>query len=236
MARKELIVALDFASREQALAMATTLSGRVRWLKVGLELFCRTGPEIVATLKKLGFKVFLDLKFMDIPNTVRGAVASACRSGADMLTIHLMGGEAMATAALDGTRAAENHSPLLIGVSVLTSMTKEDLCFAPAMHGDLEEAVLTLSDHARKWGLDGIVCSGQEVQRVREQSPHPFAIVTPGIRMGNQNTADDQQRVSTPEAAVAAGSDYLVVGRPITRAGDPVHAAQCYLDAIEEYA
>jgi orotidine-5'-phosphate decarboxylase len=233
MTRKELIVALDFPSQKQAVAMAEALSGHVRWLKVGLELFCRTGPEIISILKSLGFKVFLDLKFMDIPNTVRGAVASACAAGADMLTIHLMGGQAMAAAALEGTRATTSQRPLLIGVSILTSMSGADLPFAAA-HVNLEETVLDLAGHARKWGLDGIVCSGQEVQRVRQQSPRPFAIVTPGIRLSDQEGKDDQKRVSTPEVAVAAGSDYLVVGRPITRADDPVHASLCYLDAIEE--
>ncbi len=234
MSPKELIVALDFPSQEEAMAMARTLSGHVRWLKVGLELFCRTGPDIVSQLEALGFKIFLDLKFMDIPNTVRGAVASASASGAHMLTIHLMGGEAMARAALQGVQESGSNRPLIVGVTVLTSMTPSDLALITDKPRDMGDTVVSLARQARNWGLDGIVCSGQEVQRVRHHSPQPFAIVTPGIRLGNHAAPDDQKRVATPEAALHAGSDYIVVGRPITRSTDPIQSAQRFLEAMKE--
>ncbi|GAU07514.1 orotidine-5'-phosphate decarboxylase [Desulfoplanes formicivorans] len=235
MTSQKLIVALDFPSREQALAMARTLSGHVRWVKVGLELFCRTGPEIVSTLDNLGFKVFLDLKFMDIPHTVQGAVTSACAAGADMLTIHVTGGQAMVQAALRGARMAGKKPPLLIGVTVLTSMSSNDLALVAGRSRNLEDTVSSMAHQARTWGLDGIVCSGQEVQRIRQQCPEPFTIVTPGIRLKKDlDSEDDQKRVTTPKAALRAGSSYLVVGRPITRATDPVGTIQRYLDTIEE--
>jgi orotidine-5'-phosphate decarboxylase len=234
MSTKELIVALDFPSRDQALDMARSLSGHVRWVKVGLELFCRTGPEIVPTLARMGFKVFLDLKFMDIPHTVQGAVASACATGADMLTIHLTGGQAMARAARQAVREASRKPPLLMGVTVLTSMSPVDLGMDADQSCTLEDTVVSMACKAHAWGLDGIVCSGQEVPRIRQQCPTPFAIVTPGIRLESPDTGDDQKRVTTPQAALDAGSNYLVVGRPITRAADPVGTAQRYLDAVEE--
>ncbi|PIE69340.1 MAG: orotidine-5'-phosphate decarboxylase [Deltaproteobacteria bacterium] len=235
MSSPELIVALDFPSEKEAMSMARTLAGHVRWLKVGLELFCRTGPTWVQRLKDMGFHIFLDLKFMDIPHTVQGAVASACAAGADMLTIHLLGGQAAAKAACQSVREAE-HPPVLLGVTVLTSMCPADLALlSPAQqHPDLTQTVLTLAVKAQTWGLDGIVCSGQEVADIRQHCRTPFTLVTPGIRLGDPQKNDDQQRVTTPQAAVSAGSDYLVVGRPITRSSNPLQSAHSFLNAIKE--
>ncbi len=231
---KDLIIALDVPSQDEALTLAHALCGHVRWVKVGLELFCRTGPGLISLLKEMGFKVFLDLKFMDIPNTVKGAVASACATGADMLTIHLMGGEAMAHAALDGVKKADKHRPLVLGVTILTSTSQDDLILMSDQPKSLKNTVLSMARKAKRVGLDGIVCSGQEVQEIRQCIHDPFVIVTPGIRLPSQDRHDDQKRVSTPEAALRAGSNYLVVGRPVTRSSDPVHSAQCFLDAMKE--
>ncbi len=229
-----LIIALDVPSKDEAPTLAHALCGHVRWVKVGLELFCRTGPSLISLLKEMGFKVFLDLKFMDIPNTVKGAAASACAAGADMLTIHLMGGEAMAKAALEGVRKSGKHRPLVLGVTILTSTSPDDLAWMFHEPKHLSATVLALARKAKSVGLDGIVCSGQEVQKIRKHIHDPFVIVTPGIRLANEDEPDDQKRVTTPEAALCAGSDYLVVGRPVTRSSDPVHAVQCFLDAMKE--
>ena len=230
---KELIVALDFPAPEQAIALARNLAGEVRWVKIGLELFCQGGPAIVQTMKDLGFKVFLDLKFMDIPNTVRGAVAAAARTGADMLTVHLFGGQDMIKAAREGLKESGVQTPpLLVGVTVLTSMEACDIAAPLALSTSIDTAamVLNMSRQALEWGLDGVVCSGQEAAQVRDICPPPFRLVTPGIRMGQ--TSDDQKRVTTPAQAIARGSNFLVVGRPITRAEDPCAAAKIYLQEI----
>ena len=231
---KELIVALDFPSPEQAISMARHLAGHIRWVKIGLELFCQTGPAIVHSMKDLGFNVFLDLKFLDIPNTVRGATASAARIGADMLTVHIAGGQEMITAAREGIQQVDAPGPLLMGVSVLTSMGIEDLShtFPLKNTADIPSIVTTMSVNGQQWSLDGIVCSGLEAAMVRRLCPLPFMIVTPGIRMAQIH--DDQKRITSPAQAITMGSNFLVVGRPITTAKDPLATAQLYLQALKE--
>lgn len=231
---KELIVALDFPYPEKAVTMARHLAGHIRWVKIGLELFCQTGPAIVHSMKDLGFKVFLDLKFLDIPNTVRGAAASAARIGADMITVHITGGKEMITAARQGIQQVDAPPPLLMGVSVLTSMGIEDLTrtFPLKNSADIPSIVTRMSLNGQQWSLDGIVCSGQEAGMVRNLCPLPFMIVTPGIRMAQ--VQDDQKRITTPAQAIAEGSNFLVVGRPITMAKNPLATAQKYLQAIKE--
>ena len=240
----KLVVALDFQAADEALALANTLAPLAApglpelWMKVGLELFVAQGPEVVRELKRLGFKVFLDLKFLDIPNTVRGAVRSAVKSGADMLNIHAAGGMDMARAAVAardeaylecGGEAVLGAKPLLFAVTVLTSMQDAD---TPILQGrPAAEVALELARATREAGLDGVVCSGHEVARIKEACGPEFLCLTPGIRVPAPDApADDQRRVMTPEAAVAAGSDYLVVGRPIARApqekGGPVASAR----------
>jgi orotidine-5'-phosphate decarboxylase len=225
----ELVVALDFQTGAEALDMARKLAGIAPWMKVGLELFVAEGPQIVRELKALGFKVFVDLKFLDIPNTVRGAVRSCVKSGADMLNIHAAGGVDMATIAIAARdeAAAElglAEKPLLFAVTVLTSMQDTD---NPILRGrPASEVVMELASASHAAGLDGVVCSGQEAARIKAACGAKFLCLTPGIRMPDPTApstnapVDDQRRVMTPEAAVAAGSDYLVVGRPITRAPD----------------
>ncbi len=230
----QLVVALDFQTSAEALRMAKKVQGVAPWMKVGLELFVAEGPCIVRELKALGFKVFVDLKFMDIPNTVRGAVRSCVKSGADMLNIHACGGADMARVAVSARDEAASElglaaKPLLFAVTVLTSMMDPSL---PVLNGREPAAVvLELAKASRDAGLDGVVCSGQEVARIKAECGPGFLCLTPGIRIPDPSAAtslqaDDQRRVMTPEAAVAAGSDFLVVGRPITRAVDPAQSAR----------
>ena len=229
-----LVVALDFADAAPALDLASRLRGVVPWVKVGLELFLDAGKELPARLKDMGFHVFLDLKFMDIPNTVQAAVAQGTRMGADMLTIHALGGRAMCEAAAAGRDLALSPgqtAPLILGVTVLTSMGAADLAWNP---GGTDEDVRNLTVHlarsAKNWKLDGVVCSGREVSVIRQACGADFRLLTPGIRLPDAD-AGDQTRVCTPAQAARDGSDYLVVGRPITRVADPVKAARMYLEA-----
>lgn len=239
MRTPELVIALDFQTGAEALEMArhlqsVTAPGEPKpWMKVGLELFVAEGPEIVRALKHMGLRVFLDLKFLDIPNTVRGAVRSAVKSGADMLNIHASGGVDMALVAVTARDEAAREcalavKPLLLAVTVLTSMQDTD---SPILRGrSAAEAALELALASHRAGLDGVVCSGQEAARIKATCGQDFLCLTPGIRLPDPTApADDQRRVMTPEAAVEAGSDFLVVGRPVTRAKDPVASAREFL-------
>lgn len=227
----ELIVALDFPQEEEALAVARRLSRDVAWVKIGLELFVAAGPGVVSDMKDLGLKVFLDLKFHDIPNTVRGAVRSAARLGADMLTLHASGGRAMLDAAVEAVQGAPAR-PLLFAVTVLTSMTAEDTALLGRR--DVQGLVGDLARSSREAGLDGVVCSALEARAVKDACAGRLACLTPGIRLVNGPGAatGDQKRVADPAFAVAQGSDYLVVGRPITSAPDPAEAARRFLRAM----
>lgn len=232
-----LVVALDVPGAREAEALARTLAPLNRhgvWLKVGLELFCGTGPGIVRTLKALGFPVFLDLKFHDIPNTVAKAVRNACALGADMLTVHASGGERMLRAAVEARDAADAaNRALLFAVTVLTSMAPEDL--APLGIADsqgLRALVTRLAITSHACGMDGVVSSPHEATLIKAAAPQ-LACLTPGIRLAS-NTVDDQRRVATPAQAVAMGANFLVVGRPITAAQDPVAAAQAFLTAMND--
>ena len=229
-----LVVALDSHDAAHALRLADSLKGVVPWVKVGLELFVHAGPDVVARLKGMGFKVFLDLKMFDIPNTVRGGILSGVQAGADMLTIHTLGGRRMAEAALDAAQSAGNSGPIVLGITVLTSMAPGEL---PSYSGDLADLATDLAAQAQTWGLHGIVCSGHETRAVKTRCGTNFICLTPGIRPEVRSTGetapkDDQRRVMTPAEAVAAGSDYLVVGRPITQAADPAAAARAILTEL----
>lgn len=228
----ELVVALDFPHKTQALDMARTLTGTVTWVKVGLELYTAEGPSILTGLKALGFKVFVDLKFLDIPNTVRGAVRSAVTAGADMVNIHITGGARMMAAARQGLdeAASPGGRPLLLGVTVLTSMDERDLPLAPGQ--TVADLVLSLARAGRDAGLDGVVCSGHEATAVKTSCGKGFLCLTPGIRLTDE--ADDQRRVMTPAAAIAAGADFLVAGRPVTGAGNPKLAALSFLEQMHD--
>jgi orotidine-5'-phosphate decarboxylase len=220
------IVALDFANPIHALALADRLDPAACALKVGKEMFVVAGPEPVRWMIERGFRVFLDLKFHDIPNTVAQACAAATRLGVWMLNVHAAGGRAMLEAARDAVAqtAAERGTPppLLIAVTVLTSLSDADL-HDTGVHRSAAHQALGLAQLTSACGLDGVVCSAVEAPVLRAALPAGFRLVTPGIRLAG-STKDDQARIITPEAAVANGADYLVIGRPITQAPDPLAA------------
>lgn len=223
-AAERLIVALDLAEAQAAAALAGRLAGAVGLVKVGLELFVAEGPAGVARVAEAGLPVFLDLKLHDIPNTVAGAVRSAARLGAAMLTLHAAGGAAMIAAAREAAERAAGPRPLLLAVTVLTSLEGPDLD-AIGLSGPAEAAVLRLARLALAAGADGLVCSAREVAALRAAFGPGPALVVPGIRPEG-SPADDQRRTMTPTEAVAAGADWLVIGRPITRTPDPLAAAR----------
>jgi orotidine-5'-phosphate decarboxylase len=225
-AAERLIVALDFPAAQDALALVDRLEGAIRWLKVGLELYISEGNHLVAELQRRGFSIFLDLKLHDIPNTVASAVSAAGRLGVNMLTVHVAGGPEMLTAA--AAAAVDATAPLsLLGVTVLTSMDGPQL-EATGMSGNVAGQVERLADLAWASGLQGFVCSPNEVTSLRNRLGAKPLLVIPGIRPDG-TALGDQRRVSTPAAAMAAGASYLVVGRPITRAADPGAAARAIL-------
>ncbi|MCK7578954.1 MAG: orotidine-5'-phosphate decarboxylase [Chromatiales bacterium] len=216
---KPIIVALDFAGEAPALALAERLDPARCRLKVGKELFTRLGPAFVERLQRLGFEIFLDLKFHDIPNTVASACAAAADLGVWMVNVHVSGGRAMMEAARERLSQYE-HPPLLIGVTVLTSLDRADLD-AIGCPGEPRERVLALASLAHEAGLDGIVCSPLEAGPVRAALGKGFRLVTPGVRPAGA-ASGDQKRIMTPAEALTAGADYLVIGRPITQASDPL--------------
>ncbi len=227
-ASEKLIVALDFPYATQALALADRLKGRCRWFKVGLELYISAGNSVINALKKRDFKVFLDLKLHDIPNTVAGAVRSTGVLGADMLTVHASGGPAMLAAAAEAA-AGLPHPPRLLAVTVLTSMDVAQLA-ATGIPRTPKEQALRLAKMAHAAGIQGLVCSPEEASQMRRGLPDSV-LVTPGIRPAGA-AIGDQKRIATPSAALKAGADHLVVGRPITQAEDPAGAAEAILQEI----
>ena len=225
----KVIVALDFDSADKALALVDQLKPDMCRVKVGKELFTRTGPQLVIQLIEKGFDVFLDLKFHDIPNTVAKACAAAADLGVWMVNVHAQGGPNMMEAAREAVAGAV-HKPLLIAVTILTSLTDEDLR-AVGLQGSAQDNVLRLAKLAEQCDLDGVVCSPMEVLTLRDQVGENFRLVTPGIRPAG-SSKDDQSRVMTPKTALLAGSNYIVVGRPITQAKHPLAALQAILTEI----
>lgn len=223
MAQSPLIVALDYEDPGQCLQLVDRLKPEQVRLKVGKELFTTAGPAIVEELQARGFEIFLDLKFHDIPNTVAKAVSAAARLGVWMVNVHVSGGERMLVAAREAVDAAAHH-PLLIGVTVLTSMSADDLRGVGVARSPAEQ-VVHLAALAQQSGLDGVVCSAQEAASLKQKLGRDFALVTPGIRPAGSD-ANDQRRTMTPAQALTAGSDHLVIGRPITAAADPAHACE----------
>jgi orotidine-5'-phosphate decarboxylase len=228
-----LIVALDVSSAAEAVRMAEKLRGHVGLFKVGSQLFTAEGPSVARQLVALGEKIFLDLKFHDIPNTVRGEAREGARLGVTMLNVHASGGRKMIEAALEGAceGSSDRARPLVLAVTVLTSLGEDDLADI-GMNGGAERAVVRLACLAQKTGLDGVVASPQEIAAIRRACGPDFVVVTPGIRPAAAH-ADDQARIATPEAAVRAGADYLVVGRPITAAANPAAAADAIVAEME---
>ena len=221
-----IIVALDFAQPREALRLVARLEPRRCRLKVGKELFTRGGPQLVERLIGAGFDLFLDLKYHDIPNTVAGACAAAADLGVWMVNVHALGGRRMMEAARDAIDSC-THKPLLIAVTVLTSMD-ECAMREVGLAGTPQEGVGRLAGLARESGMDGVVCSAHEAPMLRSRHGGGFCLVTPGVRPAAAEQGD-QRRVMTPAAARSAGADYLVVGRPVTAAADPLQA----LAAIE---
>ena len=227
MDNKRVIVALDAADAGTALALAARLDPGACRVKVGKELFVAAGPAVVEKLHARGFEVFLDLKFHDIPNTVAGACRSAARLGVWMLNVHASGGEAMMRAAREAVDAGARR-PLLIAVTVLTSLADADLARV-GFAGSAAENAERLARLAAASGMDGVVCSAEEAPQLRRATGAAFLLVTPGIRMA-ADARGDQARVVTPAEAVRRGADYLVIGRPVTGAADPGAA----LDSIRK--
>lgn len=223
------IVALDFPQAESAFALADRLDPSLCRLKIGKELFTREGPSVVRGLQDRGFDVFLDLKFHDIPNTVASAVHAAADLGVWMVNVHASGGRRMMTAARERLQQG-GYSTLLIAVTVLTSSERADLA---EIGLDVEpmDQVRRLAALTADCGLHGVVCSAQEAQMLRGLLAKPFALVTPGIRPAGA-AADDQRRIMTPQMAMEAGVDYLVIGRPVTQADDPVAALRKITDSL----
>jgi orotidine-5'-phosphate decarboxylase len=218
-----IVVALDYDNSNSALALADQLNPNQCRLKVGKELFVAAGPQLVKSLSDRGFDVFLDLKFHDIPNTVAKAVSAAADLGVWMTNVHASGGTRMMTAARE---AVENHGGdmLLIAVTVLTSMDASDLQQL-GVKDVVKEQVLNLATLAKHSSLDGVVCSAQEASHLKQKLGQDFKLVTPGIRL-TDSAMDDQRRIVTPEQAIEQGSDYLVIGRPITQAENPQNILQ----------
>jgi orotidine-5'-phosphate decarboxylase len=222
-ARERLVVALDFPAAAPALALARSLEGKAGWLKVGKQLFTAAGPDLVRDLIAAGNRIFLDLKFHDIPTTVAGAVRAAAELGAGMLTVHAAGGTSMLRAAVEAAAQAQ-QPPLILAVTVLTSFRQADVNEI-GIPGSLADQAVRLAELAGRAGCGGIVSSAQEASAIRAALGSDFAIVTPGIRPA-AGQADDQARVFTPAAAIRAGATHLVVGRPITQAGNPRAVAE----------
>ena len=227
MPHNPIIVALDFPTESEALRLVEQLGTGVGYYKIGLQLFTKYGPPIVERIKATGCNVFLDLKFHDIPNTVKHSVVSARELGVDMMTIHLSGGVKMIEAAVAGLGGSD---AIVLGVTVLTSSNRETLREI-AVESEVADQVVRLAGLGVKAGLKGVVASPQEITLLREAYGKELRIVTPGVRPAWAE-ANDQQRTMTPAQAIQAGADYLVIGRPITAQADPAAAAQRILEEI----
>lgn len=232
-----IIFALDVGDMDSAKNWVKMLKGHVWWFKVGLELFTAVGPDVVTLIKDNGIRCFLDLKFHDIPNTVAGAVRSVARTGADMMTIHLSGGRAMVKAALkaaqDESIKLEIERPNIVGVSVLTSLSGDDLHEIGIDKSPGEHAA-HLARFASSCGLDGLVCSAEDLPHVRHEVPKTLTLITPGIRPA-WSAKGDQKRIATPSSALKAGADLLVIGRPISESTNPVQAVEKIISEMESF-
>ena len=220
---KDVIIALDFDSKEKTLAFLDRFTGEKPFVKIGMELFYAEGPQVVRDIRARGHKIFLDLKLHDIPNTVKKAMAVLRNLDVDIVNLHAAGTTAMMTAALEGLTRPDGTRPLLIAVTQLTSTDQEALERDLMIHEPIAEVVMHYARTARDAGLDGVVCSPLEAGKVHEVCGSTFLTVTPGVRFAGGDLGD-QKRVMTPAAAKEIGSDYIVVGRPITAAADPVAA------------
>ena len=217
---RDVIIACDFAGKKETLDFLSKFTGRKPFVKIGMELFYAEGPEIVRTIKAMGHKIFLDLKLHDIPNTVKKAMAVLSRLDVDMVNLHAAGTCAMMEAAIEGLTRPDGTRPILLAVTQLTSTSEERMQKELLIGAPLEQTVLHYAKNAKAAGLDGVVCSPLEAGRVHSEVGAEFFTVTPGIRFADGEVGD-QVRVTTPAKAKEIGSDYIVVGRPITAAEDP---------------
>lgn len=228
---KDVIIACDFADKETALSFLDKFEGRKPFVKIGMELFYAEGPQIVREIKARGHKIFLDLKLHDIPNTVKKSMAVLSRLDVDMCNLHAAGTSRMMEAALEGLTRPDGTRPLLIAVTQLTSTDQEAMERDLLIKEPIDKVVMHYAETAKNAGLDGVVCSPLEARKVHEVCGERFLTVTPGVRFADGDIGD-QKRVMTPEQAKKIGSDYIVVGRPITAAHDPVAA---YERCIKEF-
>ena len=228
---KDVIIACDFADKETALSFLDKFEGRKPFVKIGMELFYAEGPQIVREIKARGHKIFLDLKLHDIPNTVKKSMAVLSRLDVDMCNLHAAGTSRMMEAALEGLTRQDGTRPLLIAVTQLTSTDQEAMERDLLIKEPIDKVVMHYAETAKNAGLDGVVCSPLEARKVHEVCGERFLTVTPGVRFADGDIGD-QKRVMTPEQAKKIGSDYIVVGRPITAAPDPVAA---YERCIKEF-
>ena len=228
---KDVIIALDFSSREETLAFLDKFTGKKPFVKMGMELFYATGAQFLAELKERGHKVFLDLKLHDIPNTVKKAMKVLSSLGADMVNLHAGGAGAMMKAAVEGLTREDGTRPILIAVTMLTSTDEETMRSQILIDRKVDEVVESYARNAAACGLDGVVCSPLEAGRVHAACGESFVTVTPGVRLAG-DAVGDQKRVTTPEKARELGSDYIVVGRSITAAADPVAA---YEECVRQF-
>ena len=230
---KDVIVACDFSSKEQVMSFLDKFSGRKPFVKIGMELYYAEGPQIVREIKARGHKIFLDLKLHDIPNTVKKSMAVLSRLDVDMCNLHAAGTKAMMTAALEGLTREDGSRPMLIAVTQLTSTDQQRMEEDLLINQPIDKVVMHYAKNAADCGLDGVVCSPLEAGKVHEVFGSDFLTVTPGVRFA-ENDKGDQSRVMTPAQAKAIGSDYIVVGRPITAADDPVAAYErCVADFVD---
>lgn len=232
MSNPRIIIALDYSTLDTTLALTEKLNPQRCRLKIGKELFTHYGPKIVEILINDGFDIFLDLKYHDIPNTVARACKAAADLGIWMINVHALGGRAMMTAAREAINETHDR-PLIVAVTLLTSM--DQITFKQiGLQGNIENTVLRLANMADDSGLDGVICSGYEATKLRRQHGNNFQLITPCIRPINSNKGD-QYRVMTPMQAITAGSNYLVIGRPITKSPDPIYALETIEQSISQY-
>ena len=232
MSKRDVIIACDFSSKEQTLNFLDKFTGRKPFVKIGMELFYAEGPEIVRTIKARGHRIFLDLKLHDIPNTVKKAMSVLRNLDVDMTNVHAAGTVDMMRAAVEGLTRDDGTRPLLIAVTQLTSTSEERMQKELLIGASINDTIVKYAENAKAAGLDGVVCSPLEAAMVKEDCGKEFMTVTPGVRFADGEVGD-QVRVTTPERAKEIGSDFIVVGRPITAAADPVAA---YERCLREFA
>lgn len=232
MSKRDVIIACDFSSKEQTLNFLDKFTGRKPFVKIGMELFYAEGPEIVRTIKERGHRIFLDLKLHDIPNTVKKAMSVLRNLDVDMTNVHAAGTVDMMKAAIEGLTREDGTRPLLIAVTQLTSTSEERMQKELLIGASINDTIVKYAENAKAAGLDGVVCSPLEAAMVKEACGKEFMTVTPGVRFADGDVGD-QVRITTPERAKEIGSDFIVVGRPITAADDPVAA---YERCMREFA